>query len=116
MKIGDLVIRKIVSEDGGILRSLAAKKNREELGHGIILSKQMGGSNPVHPCITVLYSKIGRVYDIAESLVEVISEAKELTDEELECVIGGQTREKFEEWWVDMVNERRSLLNSKKSM
>ena len=76
MKIGDLVIRKIVSEDGGILRSLAAKKNREELGLGIILSKQMAGSDPVHPCITVLYPNLGRVYDIAESLMEAISESR----------------------------------------
>jgi hypothetical protein len=76
MKVGDLVIRKIVSEDGGILRSLAAKKQREDLGHGIILSKQMGGSNPVHPCITVLYPKWGKIYDIAESLMEVISESR----------------------------------------
>ena len=76
MKVGDLVIRKIVSEDGGILRSLAAKKQRADLGHGIILSKQMGGSNPVHPCITVIYPNVGRVYDIAESLMEVISERR----------------------------------------
>ncbi|HIK67375.1 MAG TPA: hypothetical protein EYF95_05345 [Flavobacteriales bacterium] len=76
MEVGDLVIRKIVSEDEGILRSLAAKKNREELGLGIILSKQMAGSEPVHPCITVLYPKLGRVYDIAESLMEVISESR----------------------------------------
>jgi hypothetical protein len=76
VKVGDLVIRKIVSEDGGILRSLAAKKQRADLGHGIILSKQMGGSNPVHPCITVLYPKVGKVYDIAESLIEVISDVR----------------------------------------
>ena len=74
MNVGDLVIRKIVSEDGGILRSLAAKKNREELGLGIIISKQTAGSDPVHPCITVLYPRLGRAYDIAESLMEVISE------------------------------------------
>jgi hypothetical protein len=76
VKVGDLVIRKIVSEDGGILRSLAAKKQRADLGHGIILSKQMGGSNPVHPCITVIYPNVGWVYDIAESLMEVISESR----------------------------------------
>ena len=76
MKVGDLVIRKIPSEDSGILRSLAAKKNREHHGLGIILSKQMAGSGPVHPCITVLYPKLGRVYDIAESLMEAISESR----------------------------------------
>jgi len=76
VKVGDLVIRKIVSEDDGILRSLAAKKQRADLGHGIILSKQMAGSNPVHPCITVYYPRAGKVWDIAESLVEVISESR----------------------------------------
>jgi len=51
-----------------------SEKQKERLGHGIVLSKQMAGSNPVHPCITVLYPKTGEVYDIAESLVEIVSE------------------------------------------
>ena len=70
MKVGDLVIRKI-GKDWSI-KSGAANRQREQLGYGIILSKQMGGSNPVHPCITVLYPKTGQVYDIAESLMEVL--------------------------------------------
>ena len=70
MKIGDLVIRKIGKDWS--LADEAAKRQRERLGYGIILSKQPGGSNPVHPCITVVYPKTGQVYDIAESLMEVI--------------------------------------------
>ena len=65
MKVGDLVIRK---------RAISRDEDSQALGRGIILSKQPGGRNPVHPCITVLYPKTGDVYDIAESLVEVISE------------------------------------------
>ena len=66
MKIGDLVIRKHDKYDG--------HRQRSENGVGIIISKQMGGMNPSHPCITVLYPKIGKQYDIAESLMEVVSE------------------------------------------
>ena len=69
MKVGDLVIRK----EG---RNMSSMIMRQKMGPGIILSKQTGGSNPVHPCITVLYPKVGKVYDIAESLVEVISESR----------------------------------------
>lgn len=67
MKVGDLVIRKQGKDMNSMLR-------RRLLGPGIILSKQLGGSNPVHPCITVYYPKAGKIWDIAESLVEVISE------------------------------------------
>jgi hypothetical protein len=74
MKVGDLVIRKIGKDWS--LSDTTAKRQRDALGHGIILSKQMAGSNPVHPCITVLYPKVGKAYDIAESLMEVISESR----------------------------------------
>ena len=74
MKVGDLVIRKI-GKDWSWANS-AAKRQRKELGHGIILSKQPGGSNPVHPCLTIFYPKTGQVYDIAESLMEVVSESR----------------------------------------
>ena len=67
MKVGDLVIRKQGKDMNSMLR-------RRLLGPGIILSKQLGGSNPVHPCITVYYPRAGKIWDIAESLVEVISE------------------------------------------
>ena len=72
MNIGDLVIRKVRGIPDWKMRS--AVNQRDLLGHGIILSKQMAGSNPVHPCITVYYPKIGKIYDIAESLMEKINE------------------------------------------
>jgi hypothetical protein len=72
MKVGDLVIRKLCNEPDW--KEHVAINQRELLGPGIILSKQMGGSNPSHPCVTVLYPSVEKVYDIAESLVEVISE------------------------------------------
>jgi hypothetical protein len=74
MKVGDLVIRKICNEPEWKERASINQRNR--LGCGIILSKQMGGSNPRHPCITVYYSKAGQAYDIAESLMEVINEPR----------------------------------------
>lgn len=64
MKVGDLVIRKNV---------MSGADQRERLGAGIVLTKQMTG-RPLHPCITVFYSKIGEAYSIAESLMEVVSE------------------------------------------
>ena len=74
MKVSDLVIRKIC--DAPEWKARVSINQRELLGCGIILSKQMGGSNPRHPCITVYYAKTGQTYDIAESLMEVISEIR----------------------------------------
>ena len=71
MKVGDLVIRKI--KDIPDWKRPSAVSQRERLGHGIILSKRMSGI-PAHPCITVLYPQTGTMADIAESLMEVISE------------------------------------------
>ena len=79
MKVGDLVIRKISPHAKDHLNSLqeaAAHDQRSRLGHGTILTKQMGGKNPTHPCITVYYPKTGQIYDIAESLMEVIYESR----------------------------------------
>lgn len=72
MKVGDLVIRKIPPEGW---EHQPAKKQRRQLGAGFIISKQMSG-RPAHPCITVLYPKVGKIYDIAESLMEVVSETR----------------------------------------
>ena len=69
MKVGDLVIRKKRNV-------FATPRISTDLGPGIVLSKQVGGRNPEHLCITVLYPKTGQKYDIAESLVEVISESR----------------------------------------
>jgi len=74
VKVGDLVIRIIPKCGTG--RLAGALKQRRQLGIGFIISKQEGGKNPPHPCITVLYPSIGRSYDIAESLMEVISESR----------------------------------------
>lgn len=60
MKVGDLVIRK---------KQLGSKE------FGIVLSKQMAG-RPAHPCVTVLYPRIGKSYDMAEVLMEVVSESR----------------------------------------
>ena len=73
MKVGDLVIRRLYSPSYTGIEHRSAARQREELGHGLILTKQMSG-NPRHACITVYYPKTGQVYDIAESLMEVISE------------------------------------------
>ena len=72
MKVGDLVIRKInmLSRSG---MHKVAMAQREKLGPGIVLSTQWSGS-PSHFCLTVFYAKIGKTYDIAAALMEVISE------------------------------------------
>ena len=71
VNIGDLVIRKTRGVPDWKMRP--AIEQRDRLGHGVVLSKQMAGSNPIHPCITVFYPKTGEIYDIAESLMEVLS-------------------------------------------
>ena len=73
MKVGDMVIRKLGGEE--IWQRQAARQQRQELGTGIVLSRQMSGK-PEHPCLTVYYSKAGRSWDIAESLMEVVSEGR----------------------------------------
>lgn len=74
MKVGDLVIRKILHTFE--LKQRSAINQRELLGHGIVLTKQMAGRNPVHPCVTVYYPSVQKTYDIAEALLEVISESR----------------------------------------
>jgi len=73
MKVGDLVIRKIrgVPE----WQREAAINQKFLLGCGIILSKHIAGE-PAHPCVSVFYPKVEKTYDIAESLLEVISESR----------------------------------------
>ena len=75
MKVGDLVIRKVLADRNGELSAIG-QRQLDRCGHGIILSKQMGGMNPRHPCITVYYPKLGKIYDVAECLMEVISEGR----------------------------------------
>ena len=73
MKVGDLVIRNIDREPE--FRKPTAVQQRQKLGHGIVLSKHMTG-HPVHPCVSVYYPKVGEIWDIAESLMEVISPSR----------------------------------------
>ena len=70
MKVGALVIRKIPPEGW---KNQPAQEQRSKLGAGFIISKQISG-DPPHPCITVIYPKVGKAYAIAESLMEVVSE------------------------------------------
>ena len=72
MKVGDLVIRK-KSPEGW--KNQPAMKQRNRLGLGLVVSKQMAGT-PSHPCVSVFYSKTGETWDIAESLMEVVSESR----------------------------------------
>ena len=73
MKVGDLVIRKV--RDVPEWKRQSAINQRDLLGYGIVLTKQLSG-RPHHPCITVYYPKTEQMYDIAENLMEVISESR----------------------------------------
>lgn len=69
MKVGDLVKRKCSWKD--IEYSPKLDENI-----GIVISLQSGGRNPVHPCATIFYSKVNKRYDIAVSLLEVLSASR----------------------------------------
>ena len=71
MKVGDLVIRRVFNTPDW--KRETAIEQQERLGVGIILSKQMAGT-PEHPCVTVFYPKTNQAWDIAEGLLEVVSE------------------------------------------
>ena len=73
MKPGDLVIRRIRDIPDWTLKP--AINQRDLLGYGLVLSNANAG-RPPHPCVSVYYPKVGKIYDIAESLLEVISEAR----------------------------------------
>ena len=71
MKVGDLVIRRVFNTSDW--KRETSIEQRERLGVGIVLSKQMAGT-PKHPCVTVFYPKTSQAWDIAEGLLEVVSE------------------------------------------
>ena len=73
MKVGDIVIRRI--PERGSARLATAIDQKERLGMGMVLSKRMSGF-PAHPCVRVYYPKVGKIYDIAESLMEVVSASR----------------------------------------
>ena len=64
MKIGDLVVRKEMIREGRLLS--------QEIG--LVLSKHIMG-DPPHPCVRVYFSKLGKTYDMAEDIMEVLSES-----------------------------------------
>ena len=70
MKVGDLVRR---TDKGLTIRGVPRKGFRVNLGVGIVVSLQLGGSNPVHPTATVFWFGMEKHYKIAESLLEVVS-------------------------------------------
>ena len=76
MQVGDMVIRKIPDKDEFTLlvRIDEAKRQRAELGHGIVTDKKWSGK-PSHECLMVWYPKVNRRYWIAQSLMEVVSES-----------------------------------------
>lgn len=71
MQVGDMVIRKVCKRGAG--RRAHHLQLRRTYGHGIVVSKQMGGT-PAHPCVTVWYPRVNKRYAIAESLMEIVSE------------------------------------------
>ena len=73
MKVGDLVIRRVFNTP--IWKYEASIEQRERLGVGLVLSKQMAGT-PKHPCVTVFYPKANKAWDIAEGLLRVINESR----------------------------------------
>ena len=73
MKIGDLVIRRIPERASA--RLATALDQKERLGLGLVLSKRMTGF-PSHSCVNVYYPRAGKIYEIAESLMEVISASR----------------------------------------
>ena len=70
MQVGDLVRR---TDKGLTIRGVPRKGFRVNLGVGIVVSLQPGGSNPVHPTATVFWFGMEKHYKIAESLLEVVS-------------------------------------------
>ena len=70
MKVGSLVKRK------SPWKHVEYSPQEDRSGIGIVVSVQMGGRNPIHLCATVIYPKKNRKYEIAVSLLEVISESR----------------------------------------
>lgn len=70
MEVGNLVWRAVDPSQPEILQKVS-REQRSRLGHGVVLSKRETG-NPLHPCVSVYYPRVGEIYEIAESLLEVI--------------------------------------------
>ena len=104
MKIGDLVKMKPIA-----FWQLKAHRPQHYTEQPLLVMEQ------AHNAVKVLYPNGKIKSDLAEHY-DVISEGIELTDGELEDVVGGMTREKFEHWRADMINEHGSIFNSKKGI
>ena len=72
MKTGDIVRRRLPPPGW---KNQHAIMQLHRLGFGLVLSRHMSGK-PSHPCVSVYYPKTGKVYDIAVSLMEVVSESR----------------------------------------
>ena len=71
MRIGDLVyLRDDVvtrSKDDNMSRKLSEKHGK----YGIVIERSMEGT-PIHPCVKVSWSKLGRPVSISETYLEVV--------------------------------------------
>ena len=64
IQIGDVVSR---SKDDNMAKVLSEKHGK----YGLVVGRSMEGT-PKHPCVHVVWPKIGRPVPIAESFVEVV--------------------------------------------
>tara|TARA_Y100000310_G_C20259735_1_gene613065 strand:+ start:268 stop:495 length:228 start_codon:yes stop_codon:yes gene_type:complete len=72
-RVGDLVKRK-----QPLSPYSDPERNNRLSGNslGIVLGCKMGGRNPRHLVATVLYPEMGKEYDIAVSLIEVVNDRR----------------------------------------
>ena len=121
MKNGDLIRYREWRE--GDPPPDSVKPNRRSWGNtGIVISvcKDKFGNGVLEPAVEYMNQDgelcIARqedVYIINKDEASVTS--RELSDTELEYVVGGQTREKFEEWRCNVINDYRlAILSNKK--
>ena len=68
INIGDIVTR---SKDDNMARVLSEKHGK----YGIVVHRSMEGT-PRHPCVHVVWQKIGRPTSISESYVEVVCKSE----------------------------------------
>ena len=68
IQIGDIVTR---NRDDNISRTLCEKHGK----YGIVVGRSMEGI-PKHPCVHVVWPKIGRPTSISESYVEVVCKSE----------------------------------------
>ena len=104
MKIGDLVKMKRM-----MFWQLKETRYRHYTEQPLLVMEQ------AHNAVKVLYPDGSVKADLADHY-DVVSEGVELTDEDLEGVVGGRSPEQFEEWRIKEINKRPDLFTSKKDM